>query len=368
MALVKISTFHDWTDLFLAWQKDIGLDHPLVRQFKFETKFGDLQREYIEFGEFAGQPKWGKVMDIPNQQIRDTLLNLIVYQGDTEFASVEQQRRLFETAPSDYDLQALGRVMSEEMRHGWQMCHLLVEHFGYTGKVEAQKQLERRSWKKQRLLGSFNEDVDNWLDFYVYTDFVDRDGKFQLKMLSCSAFAPLARSMGPMLQEEAYHLKTGQTGLRRILRAGRIPSPVVQRYLNKWIPTAYDLFGTDHSSTAHRCYVWGLKGRFNEDSSAPDLDALNQAAREIYHQEVIGLVNQLNNLVPEGQPRLYAPDLKFHRAIGDFAGQPCSVTGERLEPEAYEKHLREFLPTPEDARLLEGLFKEAGWIAPPEAA
>src|SRR5438874_10045720 len=55
------------------------------------------------------------------------------YQGDTEFASCEQQRHLFETAPTDWDRKAITRVMIEEMRHGWQMCALLMDHFGYSG-------------------------------------------------------------------------------------------------------------------------------------------------------------------------------------------------------------------------------------------
>lgn len=368
MALVKISTFDDWIDLFHQWKKDIGLDHPAVASFHFETKFGDLRTPEIEFGEFKGERKWERVTEIPNQQIRDALLNLIVYQGDTEFASVEQQRKLFETAPSEHDLRSLARVMGEEMRHGWQMCVLMVEHFGYTGKVEAQKQLERRSWKKQRLLGSFNEDVDNWIDFFVYTDFVDRDGKFQLNMLSTSAFAPLARSMGPMLQEEAYHLATGHTGLARIVKGGRVPSAVLQKYLNKWLPTAYDLFGTDHSSTAHRCYNWGLKGRFNESScdSEADLDSLNQTSRGIYHQEAQGLIEKLNALVPEGQPKLYAPDIRFNRSIGDFAGKPYAVDGRLLSRDEYARHLTEALPSVEDLKMLAGIFEEKDWIAPPK--
>ena len=147
-------------------------------------------------------------------------MNMIVYQGDTEFASVEQQRLLYETAPTDYDRKALLRVMIEEMRHGWQMCALLVEHFGHSGKVEAQKMLERRAFENKRLLGAFNVEVDNWMDFFTYTDFVDRDGKFQLQMLKYSAFAPLGRSMSYMLREEAFHMGTGNDGLARVVKAG----------------------------------------------------------------------------------------------------------------------------------------------------
>src|SRR2546430_13839421 len=100
----------------------------------------------------------------------------------------------------DHDPSQRGTI--EEMRHGWQMCALLIEHFGTTGKVEAQKMLERKAYENKRLLGSFNEECDNWLDFFAFTDFIDRDGKFQLQMLKYSAFAPLGRSMSYMLREE----------------------------------------------------------------------------------------------------------------------------------------------------------------------
>ena len=370
MALARIATFDDWIDNFRQWKKDIGLRLPReFDEFPFEAKYGDLRSGEIEYGDFAGQKKWERVTQIPQQPIRDALLNLIVYQGDTEFASVEQQRHLLESSPSPYDLESACRIMVEEMRHGWQMCHILVNQFGETGKVEARKLLERRSWEKNRLLGSFNVDVDHWLDFFTYTEFVDRDGKFQLNMLSTSAFAPLARSMGPMLKEEAFHLGTGHMGLQRIVRKGVVPLPIVQRYINKWVPTAYDLFGTDHSSSAQWLYVWGLKGRFDEarQTEPAEKERLNEASRGQYHQEVLTLMDQINRYVPEGAPRLTAPDLKFRRSIGDFKGEPYSVTGEKLSPEAYARHLKEALPGPEDEAALAGIFRSGEvWIEPRE--
>src|SRR5580704_2272174 len=232
--MLRISNFDDWIDYFYGWQKDIGLDAPEFSEYKFEAKYGQLPNNEIEFGDYKGHLRWKSVMHIPDQRIRDAAQNLIVYQGDTEFASVEQQRHLFETAPTDWDRRALTRVMIEEMRHGWQMCALLLDHFGYSGKVEAQKMLERRAFDNERLLGAFNVDVDNWMDFFTYTDFVDRDGKFQLQMLKYSAFAPLGRSMSYMLREEAFHMGTGNDGLRRIVEAGVIPGWLIQKYLNKW--------------------------------------------------------------------------------------------------------------------------------------
>ena len=364
IVMVKISSFDDWIDYFGQWQKDIGYDPELLDNYKFETKLGELHSPEIEFGDFQGQRKWERVSQIPNQSIRDALMNLIVYQGDTEFASVEQQKNLLDTAPTEYDRQALTRVNSEEMRHGWQMCYLLVNYFGDSGKLEARKLLERRAFKGERLLGSFNAPVNNWLDFFTYTEFVDRDGKYQLTMLSHSSFAPLAESVTAMLKEEFFHMFTGHTGLTRILRAGKIPLPIVQKYFNKWLSTAYDLFGTDHSSSANWSYVWGLKGRFDEhEAQMPaQKDKLNDLARDHYLSECHKLIDQLNQLIPQGEPRLYAPDLKFNRSIGEYVGKLYSVTGESLSSEAYKKHIAETLPTAQDELMLNDLMKEKDWV------
>jgi benzoyl-CoA 2,3-dioxygenase component B len=361
-----LKTFDDWIDLFRDWQKKIDLEVPGLADYTWEAKYGELKTNEIEFGDYAGRPKWERISQIPHAPVKDALLNLVVYQGDTEFASVEQQRNLFRTAPSAYDLECMTRIMAEEMRHGWQMCHVLMTHFGDAGRIEARKLLERRSWQHNRLLGSFNEDVRHWVDFYVYTDFVDRDGKFQLTMLSTSAFAPLARSMGPMLKEEAFHVGIGQTGLGRILRGRKVGTPLLQKYLNKWIPTAYDLFGVDHSSSAHWFYVWGLKGRFDEHrwETPADKNALNEHSRALYVEEVNMLIGQLNRLVPEGQPKLGAPDVKFNRSIGGYKGETWSVNGEKLSPQDYEKHRTQVLPTETDEKELERIFEDPSWIAP----
>jgi benzoyl-CoA 2,3-dioxygenase component B len=368
--VAKIGTFSDWVGLFDDWRKDIGVNHDEIASFKFDTLYGAIETDEIQFGSYKGRRKWENLRQVPTQQMRDAMMNMIVYQGDTEFASVEQQRYLFESAPTDWDRRAITRVMIEEMRHGWQMCALLIDHFGYSGKVEAQKMLERRAFDNKRLLGAFNVDVDNWMDFFTYTDFVDRDGKFQLQMFKYSAFAPLGRSMSYMLREEAFHMGTGNDGLRRIVEAGVIPGWLIQKYLNKWISSSYDLFGTDHSSSAHWAYVWGIKGRYDEpkNEQTADLHDLNDYNRHLYRDEVAGLIERFNS-VP-GQPRLYAPHIKFNRHIGRWAGQKFHAqTGELVDDNAYEEHLKEYMPSADDKKLLLDIIgSEKKWIAPKTGA
>jgi len=161
---------------------------------------------------------------------------------------------------------------------------------------------------------------------------------------------------------------TGHTGLLRIVKAGKIPVEIIQKYFNKWIPVSLDLFGTAHSSTAHWAYVWGIKGRYDEapGKGPADKERLNEAARSIYLQEIAGLVAALNKEIPAGQPKLLIPDEKFRRGIGEHAGKPYGVRGELLSPEAYEKHVGEVLPGPEDDARLAPIFKQKDYVLPVE--
>ena len=377
---MKISTFDDWKDYFQVWQQEVGISDVTssiagLDRYEFKVGFGDIKSDEVEFGDWAGQRKWESVLQIPDQRARDSMMELIRFQGDTEFASSEQQRMLLETAPSQEDLRSLVRVIREEGRHGWQMAYLLVQYFGEDGKREAQKLLERRSIamsgtkSNRRLLWAFNEPMDNWLDFWCYAELVDRDGKYQLEMLSRCGFAPMARSCQFMLAEEAYHLRTGHLGLKRVVKAGVVPTRIVQKYINKWLSCALDLFGKDNSSTAIWTYVWGLKSRFNEGKQ-PSIDTvdratLNDVARMSYYREVQGLIDQINRAAPAGSEPLVLPHPSFNRKIGEFADGTWSVKGEKLSPEAYAAHRKDALPQPEDLDELKAIFASGQtWVAP----
>src|SRR5262244_31705 len=234
----------------------------------------------IGFGDSVGQPVW---TDVPGEH-RNTLRRLIVTQGDTEPASVEQQRLLGSSCPSLYDLRNLFQVNVEEGRHLWAMVYLLHRFFGRDGREEAEELLARRSGNEDRprILGAFNEPIEDWLAFYMFTMFTDRDGKYQLLALAESGFDPLSRTTRFMLTEEAHHMFVGETGIRRIVQRscelmkqdsngdaraqGGIPLDVIQRYLNLWFALSLDLFGGEISSNAASFFAAGLKGRYKEET------------------------------------------------------------------------------------------------------
>tara|TARA_B100001250_G_scaffold409454_1_gene433837 strand:- start:768 stop:1943 length:1176 start_codon:yes stop_codon:yes gene_type:complete len=361
--------FEGWVQEFHEWQTRIGFDPAWLGDYRFEIRFDWISAgDSIEFGDFEGMPKWSRRMQIPQQNIRDAIITMISVQGDTEFASVEQQNHLLATAPTEYDRKSALRIMCEEQRHGWQMAYLLCTYFGEQGVREAAKLLERNAQDGTRLLGSFNAPIDHWLDFFCFTHFIDRDGKYQLKMLSTSSFQPLAASMGPMLKEESFHLGTGANGLRRIVKAGVIPTAFLQKYVNKWVSTGLDLFGTDESTSAQWAYVYGVKGRYDERESdgEADRDHLNEASRGLYFDEIKAEMTRISKGRPEGDPELYIPSDKFNRGIGKYSGNLYTVMGEDFEgsEEEYADYLAGVLPSDEDERKLVEEYMAPGveWI------
>ena len=120
----KVNNWDDWIDYFGVWKENIGLDRKEMDKFNFEVIFGAPEEQEIEFGHYKGQNKWKTLMHIPDQRIRDSLMNLIVYQGDTEFASVEQQRNLLHNAPSDFEAKTFTDVRELNAQH-----HIDVDTF-----------------------------------------------------------------------------------------------------------------------------------------------------------------------------------------------------------------------------------------------
>jgi benzoyl-CoA 2,3-dioxygenase component B len=370
----------------------------------------------IGFGDFYGQKVWHEVPG----EFRAALRRLIVTQGDTEPASVEQLRRLGQTCPSLYDLRNLFQVNVEEGRHLWAMVYLLHAYFGRDGREEADALLARRSGDADnpRILGTFNERIPDWLSFFFFSYFTDRDGKYQLKGLAESAFDPLARTCRFMLTEEAYHMSVGQLGIARVVRravevmtelktddpaavraAGAIDLSTMQRYLNFWFSSSIDLFGSEISTNAAGAFANGLKGRPDEvqyedhvcregtiaiarpdgdgvvDEAVPTRNAMNEIMRRAYMTECEIGVKVWNRLVRKaGVDFTFAlPSERFNRRIGVWEGQPHDPAGQRLSPSAWPARQAEFLPSGADREFVHSLMqpvtepgKMASWIAPPE--
>ena len=376
----------------------------------------------IGFGTHKGEPAW---QEVPGEY-RAMLRRLIVVQGDTEPASVEQQRHLGATAPSLYDLRNLFQVNVEEARHLWAMVYLLQKYFGRDGREEAEELLSRRSGDRDspRLLGAFNEATPDWLSFFMFTFFTDRDGKMQLHALSQSGFDPLSRTCRFMLTEEAHHMFVGQSGVGRIIERtcaamreagiddptdiervralGVVDLPTMQKKANLHFSLTLDLFGSEISTNAANAFNASLKGRYLEDQidddhqllnatypvlrlkdgramkeGVPALSALNMRLRDDYIADASSAIERWwNRIIARAgfDFRIRLPHVAFNRRIGEFSVIHADPDGNMLSTEEWQRRRDAFLPTIEDNFFIESLMRPvtergtfASWIAPPRA-
>jgi benzoyl-CoA 2,3-dioxygenase component B len=374
----------------------------------------------VNFGEHKGEPAW---QEVPGEY-RAMLRRLIVIQGDTEPASVEQQRHLGKTAPSLYDMRNLFQVNVEEGRHLWAMVYLLQKYFGRDGREEANELLRRRSGSEDapRMLGAFNEATPDWLSFFMFTCFTDRDGKMQLESLAQSGFDPLSRTCRFMLTEEAHHMFVGETGVGRTVQRtceamveagiedptdiprvralGVVDLPTIQKKINLHYSLSLDLFGSEVSTNAANFYNAGLKGRFHETRidddhrltadtypvakfvdgairlvDEPALTALNMRLRDAYTNDCAKSVERWNKVIDKAGVafRLALPHVAFHRQIGEFRTVRATPKGEVVPQDAWEAMRDDVLPSAADGDFIAALMQPvtepgrfASWIAPPK--
>jgi benzoyl-CoA 2,3-dioxygenase component B len=379
-----------------------------------------VEGRVIPCGEHYGQPAW---QEVPGEY-RATLRRLIVIQGDTEPASVEQQRFLGRTAPSLYDMRNLFQVNVEEGRHLWAMVYLLHKYFGADGREEADDLLKRQSGSEEapRMLGAFNEETPDWLSFFMFTYFTDRDGKMQLESLAQSGFDPLSRTCRFMLTEEAHHMFVGETGvgrtiertcqvmaengiddpfeIDRIRALGVIDLPTIQKKLNLHYTLSLDLFGQEVSTNAANAFTAGIKGRYMEHRldddhqltnatypvwtlegdqvvrrEVPALTAINMRLRDDYTRDAAGGVGRWNKIIEKAgiQFEMKLPHEAFHRKIGVFANKTFNPDGHLVSGAEYDAKRHEWLPSKADGDFIQSLMKPvyepgkfAGWIAPPK--
>jgi benzoyl-CoA 2,3-dioxygenase component B len=414
------------TPVFLRTAVGVGSDN--WAKFDFvrmpEYRWGVLLAPQIEgrtipFGAHKGEPAW---QEVPGEY-RAMLRRLLVIQGDTEPASVEQQRYLGATAPSLYDMRNLFQVNVEEGRHLWAMVYLLQKYFGRDGREEAEDLLKRRSGDTDapRMLGAFNEHTPDWLSFFMFTFFTDRDGKMQLAALAQSGFDPLSRTCRFMLTEEAHHMFVGETGVQRIIQRtceamnaagitdpydiahvralGVIDLPTLQKKANLHFSLTLDLFGSEISTNAANMFNAGLKGRYLEDrltddhqlldatypvlrrrdgvivtDNVPALSALNIRLRDDYVADAAMGVSRWNRVFAQTgiDFRITLPHVAFNRHIGEFAPIHAGTDGHLMTREDWVKQRESMLPSFDDNAFITSLMQPvrergayAPWIAPP---
>ena len=354
--------FPDYPKLAETWDRFFPKDEPFCLCARIEQGMPEV----IEVGELVGQPKAKKPAQL-KEEAAHILLGQIRAQASTEFGSIQQHQGTLARAQEPQDHAWALRVMAEELRHGYQMIHLLtsadwspVTETSSADMVEEILSMQTGS----HVLAAFNLEYDSFLDNVVFAAFIDRVGKYQLTMQKISAYKPYASSMPPMLREEAFHLAAGVIPLRRWVESaargnGYIAMSDIQKAVHKWFARGLEMFGDERGGQTN--VKFGLKDMANREAQDQYVNECERMLDDLNERYVRARFPQLSRdeaekrfarikhgetvdgVCPEDLLRL--PDRGFFRRRGEPAYQMIGVDGERFsDVERYIAHVLANLP------------------------
>ncbi len=290
--------FKDYPLLLKYWDKYFPKDESFCLCAKMELGTSDT----IGVGEFKGEKKRLKPEELTEEQAKH-LLAIIRAQASTEFGSIQQHAGTIDRARDDEDKFWTMRVMAEELRHGYQMLHLLLSEdwSSVSGGVSGEQMVEEilSMTTGSHVLDAFNLDYDSYTDNVVFAACIDRVGKYQLTMQKVCAYKPMADSMPPMLREEAFHLAAGVIPMRRWAQKAAqgdvfVTMKMMQHAINKWVPRGLEMFGDERGGDTN--VKFGFKDMKNDEASS------------MYHDEVKKMIRDINTRYLRARFPDYAPD------------------------------------------------------------
>jgi len=346
-------------DAVMHWQKHNFPDYPLLSQtwdkyFPTDTPFclcARLQESIPEaqpIGDHQGQPRSTRPQDL-DPEAAQHLLAIIRAQASTEFGSIQQHQATLDRANDEQDKMWVLRVMAEELRHGYQMIHLLTSaDWSNVSETKPADMVEEILSMRtgSHVLAAFNLEYDSFVDNVVFCAFIDRVGKYQLTMQKAACYRPFAASMPPMLREEAFHLASGVIPMRRWVEKAASGDPLItmstlQRAVNKWFARGLEMFG--HEKKGEEVMKLGLKDMTNGEAQ----DAYIGECRKMlddFNRRYARAIEARGGTVEESD-LLRLPDRRFFRRRGEPAFQMISVDGKAFtDVDAYVTHLGEVLP------------------------
>lgn len=355
------------------WQKYFPTQTP----FQLYAKIGNLKSDKIEYGKLAGQPRFESA-GLMTGNMFYSARDIIKAQCSTELGSIQQHRLTLEEAPTDQMKVSVLRIMAEELRHAYQMFWVLDHD---------------KSWKKpghpdiaaetldellamqlgDHVLDAFNIPFQNFLDNVVFATVIDLVGKYQLEMQKVFAYAPMARSMPPMLSEEGFHIGSGRGFLKELASGGtngdgRFSLDEIQKTINAWFPRGLEMFGNERGGDTN--VQFSFKDRNNGTAQSEYIGEVREVIElinvAIAQLKVKGITPpDARSLVREvqdtGESRdgvrvedlLFVPDPKFFRKRGmqevvfqpyDLNGNLLTEDGKPLPGEKYLEYLVKVLP------------------------
>ena len=121
--------------------------------------------------------------------------------------------------------------------------------------------------------------AESWLELAMAQFLFDRAGEFQLSLYRRCSYAPYARIVGKILEEEEEHEGFGERVVKEFCKDKR-RRPLAQKFFNKWLGVSLLSFGRPDSEGNRYAVKVGLKARESGEVMQDFINDIKPVMRE----------------------------------------------------------------------------------------
>lgn len=185
---------------------------------------------------------------------------ILTVSADTELISAPAYYRAAQDAPTTNAFVSAMGIIQDELGHA-HIAYRLLEDLG----VDKEELIYQRPPGNFKYPYAFDVPLDTWVELVVANAFYDRAGFVLLgDIFQSTTFGPWKRALVKVDREENFHLRHGETWMRKIIQEpeGR---EKLQRALDWMFPLTVEWFGLPDELKKHTEQLnYGFKGSSND--------------------------------------------------------------------------------------------------------
>ena len=205
----------------------------------------------------------GDLLETPDQMSEEYIMGLkriLTVSADTELMSAPSYTRAAKNAPTINAFVSAMAIVQDELGHA-NIAYRLLEDLGFDKEVL----LYERKPHEFKHPYAFDVPLDSWVELVCANALYDRAGYVLLgDIYEHTTFAPWKRGLLKVDREETFHLRHGETWIRKICQSesGR---EEVQQAMDWMFPMVMEWFGLPDDKKRHKEQLsYGIKGSTND--------------------------------------------------------------------------------------------------------
>lgn len=231
--------------------------------------------------EFKEELQNGRMIESPDEMTEgyeQALKTILLVSGDTELMSAPAYYEQSLNAPTLNARASCVSVIQDELGHA-HYCYRLLEDLG----MDREHLLYGREPHEFRNTYGFDQPIENFAELVTAHGFWDRAGIVLLSDIhENTSYGPWKRALRKVDKEEQFHLRHGETWMRRLANKGGEAREKLQRAVDWMFPIAIEWFGLPDDKKKHDDQLeYRIKGLSNDELRQAWMDSAVPLCEEI---------------------------------------------------------------------------------------